>query len=165
MLKQIMIPVAAFAVTVTGASAFTGGGLNLDALSLSDTEVAAFEEARSIRESVQEDTQAVFERAGIDETRMSEIREEMREAREAAQEVVRTALESSDYDAFMTAIADTPLADVIDSEADFQTFVEAHALREDGDHEGAQALLSELGLERPEGGKRGHRGFGPGMES
>lgn len=164
MFKQIMIPVAAFAVTVTGASAFTGGGFDLEALNLSDTEVAAFEEARSIHEMAREEAQSVLENAGIDETRMSDIREEMREHREAEREAVRTALESGNYDAFMAAISGTPLADVIDSEADFNIFVEAHELREAGDHEGAQELLSGLGLERPEGGMRGHRGFGPKAE-
>lgn len=164
MLKQIMIPVAAFAVTVTGASAFGGDGYMLDKLDiLSSDEKAAFEEAREIRETSRTEAHQVLEDAGIDDARMEEIHEAMREAREAHRAEMDQILSDGDYDAFVEAVAGTPLADQITSEADFEKFVEAHELRQSGDFEGAQEIMDELGIERPGkgmGGGRHGEGFG-----
>lgn len=168
MLKQIMIPVAAFAVTVTGASAFTGDGYMLDKLDiLSSDEQAAFEEAREIRETSRAEARQVLEDAGIDDERMEEIHTAMREAREAHRAEIDQILEDGDYDAFVEAVADSPLAEQITSEADFEKFVEAHELRQAGDFTGAQAIMDELGIERPQrgpgmGSKHGGRGMGDG---
>lgn len=165
MLKQLMIPVAAFAITVTGASAFTGDWIqNLD-LNLSDEQTAALEEAHEIRQAAAEEARQVLEDAGIDGETMREIHGTMHEAGKAQHEAMRTAIENNDYDAFLAAIADTPLADSIDSEADFEKFVEAHELMQSGDFEAAAELMSELGLEGPGGGLGlhiKHRFGGPG---
>lgn len=162
MLKQLLIPVAAFAVTATSAAAFGNFDFSQLNLNLSDNEVSALEEAQQIRETANEQARAVLEDAGIDDDRMHEIHDAMHEAREAEHEAMDAALEAGDYQAFLEAVANTPLADVIDSESAFETFKQAHDLRESGDFEGAQALMSELGLERPQGGMDGgrHRGFG-----
>jgi hypothetical protein len=50
------------------------------------------------------------------------------------------------------------MAEAIDSETDFTKLVEAHELREAGDHDGARAIMEELGLE----GRGGFGGFGHG---
>lgn len=158
MLKQLFIPVAAFAITATSVAAFGNVDWSEVDIDLSQAEISALEEAQEIRQTAHEEAQAVLENAGIDEERMSEIREAMHENREANREAVKAALESGDYDDFVAAIAGTPLADAITSEADFEKFQEAHELREAGDREGAQEIMSELGIERPEG--QGKGGFG-----
>lgn len=166
MLKQLFIPVAAFAVTVTGAAAFGNVDWSEVDADLTSSEITALEEAQDIREAAREEAQSVLEDAGIDDERMREIHESMHGAREAAHEAMRSAIEAEDYDAFLEAIADTPFADAITSEEDFEKFVEVHELRESGDHEGAEEIMSELGIERPEGGRGGHGGFGgPGKGS
>lgn len=167
MLKQILIPVAALAITVTSASAFTGTGflnnLNVD---LADSQKTALETAHDIREEAREKAQQVLEDAGIDDAKMREIHDAMRDAREASYKAIETAVTNNDYAAFTTAVANTPLADTIDTEAEFAKFVEAHALREAGDHDGARAILEELGMPTPPGdemggpgGHHGGRGF------
>ncbi len=58
---------------------------------------------------------------------------------------VVTALENNDYDAWVTATADKPIAEIITAD-NFDTLVEIHALRQAGDKESAKALAEELGL-------------------
>jgi Spy/CpxP family protein refolding chaperone len=72
----------------------------------------------------------------------------------ADHEAMQTALENNDYAAFVTATADAPFADQVD-EAFFAKMVEAHTLRQAGDNEGADAIMSELGLPQP-GPREGH---------
>lgn len=156
MIKQIMIPVAAFAITVTGASAFNSDMLSKIDVDLTSSQVSALEQADQIRQTARDEAQQVLSDAGIDDEKMKEIRDVTREVRDTQHEAVKTAVDNDDYDAFLTAIADSPLADAINSEADFETFKEAQQLRESGDHEGAQELMSELGIEKPAGhGPRG----------
>jgi hypothetical protein len=159
MLKQLIIPVAAFAVTATSASAFMGTDLisKLD-LNLTDEQTTALEEAAAIREAAHEEAAQVLEDAGIDETKMREIHTAMREAHQESFAAVKTAIENNDYTAFTAAVADSPMAEAIDSETDFTKLVEAHELREAGDHDGARAIMEELGLE----GRGGFGGFGHG---
>lgn len=157
MLKQILIPVAAFAVTATAASAFNADMLEHIDVELTDNQISALEEAHELRISGadREEVRAHLEEAGIDRSTMHEIMEATREVRDTQREAIKTALDNDDYDAFLTAIADSPLADAIDSEADFETFKEAHERKEAGDFNGAEELLAELGIERPIG--HGHR--------
>lgn len=170
MLKQIMIPVAAFAVTVTGASAFNSDLLDKIDVDLTDSQISALEEAHELRidGADREEVKNYLEENGIDEDTMKEVREAVHEVRHESREALREAVENDDYDAFLTAITDTPLADAIDSESDFETFKEAHELRQAGDHEGAQELMAELGIEKPEGrgdrGGHGPRGQGKGLK-
>ena len=82
--------------------------------------------------------------------------------RKATHEAARTAIENNDYNAWAAAVAGTPQADKVDATT-FSKLVAAHSLREAGDHEGARAIMQELGLERHhgKGGKRGGRGPNP----
>lgn len=68
-------------------------------------------------------------------------------------EVVKTAIESGNYDAFVEAVgSDSPMLENINA-SNFSQFVEMHTLREAGDQEGAQAIAQQLGLpERPDRG-------------
>ena len=163
MIKQIMIPVAAFAVTVTAASAFNSDRLDQIDVDLSNTQISALEEAHELRAdgATRDEVHDVLDEAGLDRDKMQEIRTAMHELRNEHREAVEAALEAGDYDAFMTAVADSPRADQITSEADFYQLVEAHELREAGDYEAARAIMTELGIEKGSGeGRSGHRDGG-----
>ena len=151
MIKHIMIPVAAFMVTATGVSAFNSDILEKINVNLSTSQIEALEESHELREA------GDYE-AEIDRDTMHEIRSAMHEYRMEMREAVKEAVENSDYEAFQSAIAETPLAEQITSEEDFEQFVEAHELMADGEFEAAKEIFAELGIE-----KKGHKGgFGGG---
>ncbi len=145
MLYHLLIPVAAFAITATSASAFMGSDAFAN-LNLTEEQTAALTEAKEIRETARTEAKQVLEAAGLDETKLREIHDAMREARKETFSAVKTAIENNDYEAFLVAVADTPLADTIDAEAEFAKLVEAHELREAGDRDGAKAIMEELDL-------------------
>jgi len=141
--KSLLIAIAAFAVTATGVSAYDGIEI-FNRAGLSEEQVTAFERARELRESgnfVAARDELV--EAGVDEETLRLIREAAKEARNAVHEAVK----EGDYEAFKVAIADSPLADIITSEADFEQFKEAQKLRRAGEWETAQTLLTDLGIE------------------
>lgn len=165
MLKQLLIPVAAFAITATGVSAFNSDYIkNLD-VDLTDTQISALEEVDTIRAESKTRINDVLENAGIDKSKMQEIHKAMQGARKENHEAVEAAFEANDYQAFLTAIADSPMADRDISADDFAKMAEAHELMESGDREGAKAIFDELGLEgrgmgMGKGMGGGHRGGG-----
>lgn len=163
MLKQIMIPVAAFAITATSASAFTGGQW-LESLNLTDEQESALEKAETIRQEANEEAKQVLEDAGLDDEAMKEIHDAMHEQREASRKAMDEAIEANDYNAFLEAVKDTPFADAITSEEDFGKFKEAHELMEAGDHDAAKEIMEDLGIEgmRGFGGGKGPHHGGPG---
>lgn len=165
MIKKITAPAATLAlvaVTATSAYAFSSDSLQKIGVDLTEAQVSAFEEAHELRESGADraEVKTFLEESGIDENTIKEVGEATHEMRHDMPEAVRTALENNDYNAFLTAVADSPLADAINSEADFETFKAANELRKAGDHEGAQELMAKLGIEKPAGHdhKGGHRG-------
>jgi hypothetical protein len=162
MINQIMIPVAAFAVTVTGASAFNSDMLSKIDVDLTDSQVSALEVAHEMRTdgSDRDEVKTFLEDAGLDKDTMKEIKDATQELRDEQRAVVQAAVDNNDYEAFTAAIADTPLAEAINSEADFATFVAAQELQADGDREGAAALMTDLGIEKPVG----HGGRDGGMK-
>jgi len=105
----------------------------------------------------------MIEEVGINEEKMREIRTALHTQQEERQTAVQTALANDDYEAFLTAIENTPLAEAIDSKADFETFQTAHELMKSGDREEAVELMAELGIEHPirhngfDQGDHGHR--------
>ncbi|MBU0457569.1 MAG: hypothetical protein KKD75_05485 [Nanoarchaeota archaeon] len=108
-------------------------------------------------------TEERFNRAVEGHQKMIERKTEMMEQRS----LVQDAIESEDYQAWLSAIGDNPrqekLIEVI-TEENFATFVEMHQARQSDDFETAQKLSEKLGLERNEGfSKRMH--FGKGMRS
>ena len=161
MLKHIMIPVAAFAVTATAASAFNTDMLEQIDIDLFDTQISALEEAHELKEAgaQRDEVKAILEAADIDRETMREIRTAVHEVRDETREAVRTAVAANDYDAFVAAAPERLLA-AVESEADFVVFVEMQELRGAGDKEGAVELMEELGLEKPEhkGGRHGQHG-------
>lgn len=155
MFRKLLVPVTAFLFTVTGASAFTGGAwlsdLSADDLGVTEAQKTALEEAFTLRQDAREKAQDTIEDAGITTEQMREVHDVMRDAREGHREAVRDAVENNDHDAFQSAVAGTPRADTIDTEAKFAKLVEAHELMEEGDREGAREIMEELGLERGPG--------------
>lgn len=69
-------------------------------------------------------------------------------------DAMKEALDNADYEAFKELKADKPMSDKI-TEENFDKFVESHNLREAGDHEGARAIMEELGLQMKGPGPRG----------
>ena len=156
--KSLLIAIAAFAVTATGAQAFVGTNYLVQA-GLSQTQVEAFTQARELRlKGKSEEARDLLLEAGLDEDAMDSIRAAAR----AAHVAVQAAIENEDFAAFRTATEGTPLYDIITTEADFKLFVEAHDLRTEGKYEEAREIFDELGV--PARDKKGHHGRGMMME-
>lgn len=153
--KSLLIAIAAFAVTATGAQAFVGSRY-LEEAGLSAVQVEALKEAHDLRKGGKaEAAREILVEAGIDEEAMESLRDAMHQARAA----MHKALAYGDYNAFKESIEGSPLADIITTEADFASFARAHSLREEGKHDEAKVIMTELGL--PERGEGRGRGFGP----
>ena len=71
-----------------------------------------------------------------------EARAEMRELREDK----KLAIEAGDYEAFKVAAKNWPILPNIQNEDDFETLVELHQAKLDGDYETVEELREELGL-------------------
>jgi hypothetical protein len=158
--KSLLIAIAAFAVTATGAQAYVGTK-SLALAGLSSEQISALEVARSLRaEGEVEKARNVLVEAGVDEQTLITIREAARAARAAMQEAVQT----GDFAVFREVVADTPLAHVITTEADFELFREAQALRAEGRYDEAREIMDELGVAESHGRRSGvghGRGYGP----
>lgn len=154
---SLFIAVAAFAVTASGVHAFSNPELLIKA-GLTDEQVVAVQEAQELKAAgdvaaAKETLQA----AGITPETMRQIREVAKEAKQA----VKDAVQAEDYEAFKLAIVDSPLEELITSEADFKQFVAAHKLRQAGDKESSRELFADLGIEKPgeQAGWQGKRGW------
>lgn len=154
--KTFLIPLAAFALTATGVSAFNSDVLQK--AGLTQEQISAFETAHELRKEGDKDAaRETLASAGIDLKTMESVREAMHEYKDAMRSAIHEALENNDYDAFKIAIEGSPLSDIITTEADFELFKEAHNLREQGEHEEAKAIMEELGVEHgPFGNHFGH---------
>jgi len=153
--KALLIPIAAFAVTVTGASAFNSSVL--ENAGLNGVQISAFEEARELREEGdKEGAREVLVVAGIDMETMHAVRDAMKEHRARMHDDVDAAIQNGDYDAFLVAVAGSPIGEIVDTPEEFSLFTEAFNLREAGDKEAAREIMEELGFE----GKMHKRGHG-----
>jgi len=153
--KSLLIAVAAFAVTTTGALAFND--TVLEKAGLSSDQISALQEARELRQSGNVTAaRDLLAEAGVGEEELRSIHRVAYQERGERREAIHQAIENNDYEAFLSAIADSPLADIITSEGDFETFREAHELRQSGELEEAKELFDELGVERGKG--HGHGG-------
>lgn len=156
---NILIPLAAFAVSMTGAVTLSPDLMRQ--AGLNEQQIAAFEEARELKESGDfEKARDVLVSANIDEDVMEQLREAMKERRQDYNIAIKAAIEAKDYESFKAAVKDSPLGEIIDSEAEFERFIQAHALIESGDRDGAKEIFDELGLERGHGPFKGGMGQG-----
>ena len=73
---------------------------------------------------------------------------------------IRTAVENSDYNAWVAAIGDRPINENINSD-NFSKLVQAHNLRMSGDYEAARDIMMSLGIDRyhKAGNGFGHHGL------
>lgn len=144
--KALLIPIAAFALSATGVSAFNSQ--ILEKAGLSQDQISAFETAKDLqKEGDKEKAREVLQEAGIDVETMESVREAMYEYRHTMKTAIDRAVEAEDYNAFREAIDDSPLADIITSEEDFLRFSQAHLLHKEGDHKAARELMEAYGLE------------------
>lgn len=154
--KALLIPVAAFAVTVTGASAFNSEVLQK--AGLNDEQVAAFEQARELRKGGDRAAaREVIVDAGVDMEILRAVKKAMHEHRHERRAAISEAVENNDFDAFTEAVVGSPIADIVTSESDFERFSEAYELRKDGDREAAREIMEDLGFEPKEHNGSGHR--------
>lgn len=161
MIKYFIVPVAAFALIATTASVFAGSFLTTDysSLGLTDKQVSALEEARTVREEAHDKAEKILSNAGIDQTVMQKIHTAMHDQRKQQHETMQKAIESNDYTAFTDAVNGSPIADTINTKEKFEKFVEMHNAITSGDTDLANTIREELGL--PEMmGKMGKDGFG-----
>lgn len=144
--KTLLIPIAAFALSATGVSAFNSDVLQK--AGLSQEQIQAFETAHELRkEGDKEKARDVLAEAGIDLSTMESVREAMHEHKDALRSAIHEAVLNDDFSAFTIAIADSPLSEIVTTEADFELFKEAHLLHEEGAHQEARAIMEELGFE------------------
>lgn len=150
--KPLLIAVAAFAVTVTGAYAQGNADRIFERADLSEEQRSALETAHELRQQgdIEAARDALVE-AGFDEEKLLALHRAGREVHEE----IESAIEANDYAAFEAVVVGTPLEDKITSQADFELLVEAHQLRKDGDFDGAREILNELDIE-PKGHMKGH---------
>jgi len=147
--KSLLIAIAAFAVTTSGAQAFMGVNY-LDKAGLSPQQTEAFTHARELRlQGKANAARDVLLAAGIDEKAVVSLRQAAREARQA----LETSIAQKDFAAFKLAVKGTPLADIITTKADFLHFSEAVALKQGGQHSEASDIFIKLGV-------KGHGPFG-----
>ncbi len=137
--KSLLIAIAAFAVTATGAQAYVGAQY-LERAGLSSSQVSALSQARDLRlKGKREEARDVLLQAGVDDKAIVSIREAARAAHDAIEEAV----EANDYDAFKLAAHDSPLLDIITTKEDFAQFVEAHNLKVENKFTVARKLMTE----------------------
>jgi len=140
--KSLLIAIAAFAVTATGAQAYVGSEY-LERAGLSSSQVSALGQARDLRlKGKREEARDVLLLAGVDDKTIASIRQATREAHDA----IQNAVEANDYEAFKLAAAESPLIDIITTEEDFEQFVEVHDLKAKNRFTEARELMEDLGL-------------------
>lgn len=159
--KPFLIAAAAFAVTATGVYAQGNSDKILERANLSEEQKSALSAAHELKKAG--DSEAARDKlieAGIDEDTLHSLRNAGHEVRSE----IKAAVEANDYEAFKAATEGTPMEEQVTSEDSFAKLVEAHELREAGDHEGARAIMDELGL-KPQEHKKGHNGGDRGLSA
>jgi hypothetical protein len=146
------------ALALLGVTAFAGYTTNAAEMennrpSLTNEQKEILQEIRELKQNGQyEEARELAEDANLP---MRKGRKAPSEEMQKHREQMHSIIESGDYQAFLDAVEDTPMVDIIDSEDKFNILVEAHELRESGDFEGAKELMFEAGLQKSH---RMHRG-------
>lgn len=141
--KSLLIALAAFAVTTTGAQAYVGAK-TLSRAGFSQEQIGALSTARDLRrEGEVGAARDVLVAAGIDETALTSLREEVGTVRAS----VAAAVAANDFDTFRELVSESPLADLVTTEEDFAVFREAQALSRIGAHQAAADRYAELGAD------------------
>ncbi len=140
--KSLLIAIAAFAVTATGAQAFVGiNYLNQSGLSIEQME--AFNEARELRRKGDiEKARDVLLEAGVNEETVASLRR----ASHSSYLAIHEAVIAGDFIAFKAIVEGTPLYDIVTTEADFELFKQAHNLKIEGRFTEAKEIFTDLGV-------------------
>ncbi len=139
--KQLLIAIAAFAVTATGVQAY-GGVEMLERADLHKNQLEAVREAQGRRAKGDFiGAHDILLDAGIGEGELDALRKVKVSSRDSIQQ----ALHDDDYEAFKKAVSDSPVADIVTSLVDFELFKKAHDLRQGGRLEGSRGFISGLG--------------------
>jgi hypothetical protein len=147
--KSLLIAIAAFAVTTTGAQAFVGDKY-FNQSGLSVEQIQAFTQARELRQNGDKDAaRDILIKAGV----TAETMDSLRVAAHTSHDAIHSAVLAGDYAAFKEAVAGTPLYDIITSEEDFVLFKQAHDLKRGGSFAEAKSLFYELGVPSHQTGK------------
>jgi hypothetical protein len=112
---------------------------------LTDEQKEALKKARELhKEGKHEEAMSLITSAGIV---LPEIKdpEQHKERKRHFDELI----ESNDYEAFRQKVADTPMADIIDTQDKFDALVESHELRDEGKYEEAREILEDAGIKPP----------------
>lgn len=158
--KSLLIAIAAFAVTATGAQAYVGTKY-LAQSGLSTQQVEAFQQARELRRKGEaEKARDLLLGAGINE----DVIVSLRKAARGSHNDIHNAVESGNFAAFREAIEGTPLADIVTTEDDFTLFSKAHDLKLEGKFVEAKGIFEELGVKEfgmlgRHGGNKNHENF------
>ena len=115
----------------------------------------AIKKAHEIRVKTRQEADDILNKAGVNK---NDLRQAMREYRgkfQGNRQAVRSAIEASDYSAFLKAIAGTPGEGKV-SEEQFDKLVEVHTLMKSGDKAQAFEIMKEAGFPRFFG-MQGHR--------
>lgn len=154
--KTLLIPIAAFALSATGVSAFNSDVLHR--AGLSEAQIHAFETAHELRkEGDVTKARDVLAQAGIDLSTMESVREAMHEHKDAMRMAIDAAVANNDLQAFKIAVAGSPLQEIVTTQEEFDLFREAHMLHEEGEHKEARKIMEDLGFEpHMSGQKFGH---------
>ncbi|HMO78387.1 MAG TPA: hypothetical protein PKD95_04290 [Candidatus Paceibacterota bacterium] len=140
--KSLLIALAAFAVTATGAQAHVSNKY-FNQAGLSTSQVQALSQARDLRRKGEiEKARDVLVEAGVTEETINSLRKAARSAKSD----IEAAVVNNDFAAFRQAILGTPLYDIVNTEADFAVFREAHALKAEGKYREARELMSDIGF-------------------
>lgn len=123
--KSLLIAIAAFAVTATGAQAYVTPQV-LSRAGFTEVQVEALGVARELRyRGKYEEARNRLLEAGIDEAAL----EKLRQATHAVRVEMDRAINTNDFAAFRVAVAGTPLEDIVTREEDFEDFRVAHLHR------------------------------------
>lgn len=143
--KSLLIAIAAFAVTTTGAQAFSDTAF-LRQSGLDEVQVEAFSEARELRlKGKNDEARDILLKAGVNEKTMRSLRLSSKSVHRA----VEQAIQARDFVAFKEAVKGTPLYDLVTTDSDFAQFVEAHDLKSAGKVTESRTILHELGIDTP----------------
>lgn len=143
--KSLLIAIAAFAVTTTGAQAFSDSSF-LRQSGLDEVQVEAFSEARELRlKGKNDEARDVLLKAGVNEKTMRSLRLSAKSVHKA----IEQAIQARDFEAFKEAVKGTPLYDLVTTASDFLQFVEAHDLRSAGKVAESRTILHGLGIDTP----------------
>jgi len=141
--KRLIVP----ALALLGVTAFTGStayAMNQNRRNpiLTETQQSILEEVRELRrEGNYDEANELIDENGLYVQKGNNMKL-------YKQKRFEEFIDSEDYDSFIGLTKETRMGEAIDTEDKFETLIEAHKLRESGDHEGARALMENAGLSR-----------------